>query len=236
MTDLPDVLPHDDLKEVFPDVFTVTGQMPIGPDGEIKISRNMTVVREAGTLTLLNTVRLIEAALATLDGLGTVRHIVKLGSFHGRDDAFYVRRYPGAAMWAPPSMPHERGVTTDRQLGDDAVPISDASVFVFRTSSTPEALVLLARHGGILVACDSFQNTEVPDQFHSADTGRRVPNLIGRGIIGPGWRRSAKPDASDFRRLADLEFRHLLPAHGTPLLDDARAVLRARISDALESG
>ncbi len=235
MSDLPELLPHDDLRQVFPNIFCVTGQMPVGPGGTIKISRSMTIVREGTALTLLNTVRLSDQGLTALDALGTVTHLVKLGSFHGRDDAFYVRRYPDATMWAPPEMPHERGVVTDRDLGPDSTPVSDASVFVLETSSRPEALLRLDREGGILIVCDSFQNRETPDHFHSDDALQRTPKLFGRGIVGPGWLRAAEPEASDFERLATLPFQHLLPAHGIPLLNDARSVLRARIAEAFST-
>ena len=165
MADLPELLPHDELQQVFPDVFTVKGQMGVGPGGAIKISRNMTVVREGEALTLLNVIRLNEEGLAALGALGTVTHIVKLGSFHGRDDSFYIQRHPGASMWAPPGMPHDRGVVTDRELGSYSVPISDAEYFLFETSSTVEALLRLDREGGILISCDSLQNWGAPDRF-----------------------------------------------------------------------
>ena len=236
MTELPELLLHDDITEVFSGVFSVTGQMPVGPGGAIKISRNMTVVRDGGALTLLNTVRLSEEGLAALDALGTVAHVVKLGSFHGRDDAFYTQRYPDATMWAPPGMPHERGVATGCELGPGAVPIPGASAFIFETSSLSEALIVLEREGGILIACDSFQNRETPDHFHSENAMQSAPKLFGRGVIGPGWRNAAKPQASDFERLEQLPFRHLLSAHGTPLLNDARSVIRARIAEAFGSG
>jgi hypothetical protein len=37
-------------------------------------------------------VRLDEPSLAELEKLGRVANVVKIGSLHGRDDAFYVSR------------------------------------------------------------------------------------------------------------------------------------------------
>jgi len=52
-------------------------------------------------LTLINSIRLDDAGLAQLDALGLVAHVVKIGSIHGRDDAFYKAHY-GATFWAAP--------------------------------------------------------------------------------------------------------------------------------------
>jgi hypothetical protein len=97
MDELPELLPHGELEEIFPDIFVVKGQMKLGPGRAIHFSRNMTVVREGEDLTLFNVVRLDDAGLAALDALGRVAKLVKLGSYHGRDDAFYCRRYPESA-------------------------------------------------------------------------------------------------------------------------------------------
>ena len=48
----------------------------------------MAIVRDGGSLTLINTVRLDEAGLEAMDALGAVGDIVMLGASHGRDDAF----------------------------------------------------------------------------------------------------------------------------------------------------
>jgi len=226
MVDLPECLPHGELQQVFPDVYVVTGQIHVGPGGVLSASRNMTVVREDGELTLVNTVRLDDRGLTELDALGQVRHIVKLGSFHGRDDAFYVQRYPDATLWAPPGMPHDRGVVTDRELGSGAMPLSDAELFVFATAGNIEAILRLGREGGILLPCDSLQNVETPDEYYNDAAKVALAKFFGRALIGLGWFNAAKPEASDFERIGAMQFGHLLPAHGTPLLHEARSALQ----------
>ena len=112
--------PHGDIEEVFPDVFFVTGTTtPVFQGERWQYSRNMTVVRHETSLTLINTVRLDDAGLAALERLGTVENVVKLGGFHGIDDAFYVDRY-GATLWGLPGAEHESGKQSDRFLGEDA--------------------------------------------------------------------------------------------------------------------
>jgi hypothetical protein len=93
MGELLPALPHGRIEEVFPDVFFVTGTMKTVLMGaHWHFSRNMTIVRDGDALTLINTVRLDEPSLAELEKLGRVANVVKIGSLHGRDDAFYVSR------------------------------------------------------------------------------------------------------------------------------------------------
>lgn len=73
-----------------------------------KSSRNMVIVRENGELTLINTVRLDEEGLTALEHLGHVKNVVRIGAFHGYDDAFYLDRYH-AQLWAIKGMIHQSG-------------------------------------------------------------------------------------------------------------------------------
>ena len=233
MSDLVPVMPHGALREVFPDLFFVTGtSRPTFMSMSWQFSRNMTVVRDGDALTLVNTVRLDEPALAELDRLGQVKHVVKLGDFHGMDDRFYVERY-GATQWGLAGMVHDGDRRADRELAvSGELPIEGASLFVFETSQRPEGLLLLEREGGVLISCDSLQNWAEVDAFFSEESAAKMKSLgfIRPANIGPGWRMACKPEAKDFARLGALPFQHLLPAHGTPILGDARAQLSATFS------
>lgn len=85
-------LPHGPLVEIVPDLFVVTGTFRIAL-GAIGFPRNMTVLRRGHELTLFNTVRLTTEAERELAALGEVRHVVRLGAFHGADDGYYLHRY-----------------------------------------------------------------------------------------------------------------------------------------------
>ena len=232
MTDFPPCLPHGELREVLPDIFFVTGQVRPDFNGQqFQFSRNMTVVRDGDELTLLNTLRLNDEELTRLEALGRVVNLVKLGAFHGRDDAFYIDRY-GAKLWALPGMPHERGVTTDVELvPGQPGPCAGSSVFSFETSSSPEAVLVLEREGGIVVSCDSLHNWSGPDQYFDETSAVMMKNggFFHPANIGPGWLRGSKPQASDFSRLRELSYRHLLSAHGEPLHDRAREAVNETI-------
>ncbi len=94
MDPFPEALPDGPIEEVFPDVFFVTGTMQTQLMGaHWHFSRNMTVVRDGGVLSLINSVRLDAAGLALLDAFGRVVQVLRIDSLHGRDDAFYKARY-----------------------------------------------------------------------------------------------------------------------------------------------
>lgn len=223
--------PHGELEEVFPGIFFVTGTMKTVLMGaNWHFSRNMTVVREGDALTLINTVRLDDAGLAKLESLGRVANVVRIGSLHGLDDAFYKSRYD-ATYWALPGMPHEQGVAADRELVPDGeVPFAGCSVFVFRTTKLPEAILRIDRAGGVLVACDALQNWVAPNEFFS-DESREL--MTGMGFfqsanLGPVFMKVNEPKGEDFVRLRELSFRHALCGHGSPLRDTAKQAYAER--------
>jgi hypothetical protein len=59
MHTFPEQLPHGDIQEIFPDVFFVKGQIKFDNQGNTaQFSRSMTIVRDNGSLTIINSVRL----------------------------------------------------------------------------------------------------------------------------------------------------------------------------------
>ena len=222
-TEFPAQLPHGPIEEIFPDVFQVNGTIAMKPI--FRFDRNMTIVRQNGELTLINTVRLDEAGLAKLDELGQVKHVMRLGFFHDRDDPFYVDRY-GAKMWALPGHEHALELQADVEMSADTeLPLADASLFVFETTSKPEAILRLDAEGGILIPCDSLQNWEKPNQYFNfvSKLLMRMMGFLKPTNVGPGWIKFTKPGASDFERLNALSYKHVLPAHGTPVKNTAHA-------------
>lgn len=216
--------PHSDLKEIFPHIFFVMGTNKVTYNGvNLQHSRNMVVVRHDKKLTLINTVRLDEKGLAALDRLGEVENIVRIGAFHGRDDAFYLDHYQ-AKLWALKGMSHDSGKQTDIELVPGGqIPFPGCSLFVFETSVHPEGILHLDQQGGILVTCDSIKNWLMADEFFSLETTKlyEEQSFFGPATISEVWKQACQVKASDLERLKTLSFRHLLSAHGGPLLNDA---------------
>lgn len=225
MKKFKEAMPHSSIEEVFEDVFFVTGTMKNEFFGSMwHFSRNMTVVRENGKLTLFNTVRLDDAGLAELDKLGEVANVVRLGDMHGVDDPFYVDRY-NAAFWALPGMKLQEGLTGARELKEGGeMPVSGASFFAFQTVKRPEGILRLDREGGIMIACDSLQNWVAPDDYFDAQTVATMENLgfFKPANLGPAWMMESQPQAADFVRLKEIPFKHAFCGHGIPLLETAQ--------------
>jgi hypothetical protein len=228
MTEHPEAMPHGPIAEIFPDVFFVTGTMRGEFFGSVwQFSRNMTIVRDEGKLSLINAVRLDDAGLAALEQLGEVRNVIRLGSMHGRDDAFYVERFR-ALYWGLNGAP-DTGTPIDKQLVEGGeLPFPDGSVFVFTTTKLPEAIIRLARSGGIMLACDALQNWVAPDEFFSDTTAETMRGMgfFTPANLGPAWQQFNEPGRDDFVRLAEIPFSHALCGHGEPLRDHAQARYR----------
>ena len=220
--------PHSTIKEIFPNIFFVTGTNKTSYSGvDLQHSRNMIIVRDANKLSLINTVRLDDKGLAALDALGKVENVIRIGAFHGRDDAFYLDHYH-AKLWALKEMQHENNRPTDIELiPNGIIPFPACSLFVFETSVHPEGILHIAQEGGIMITCDSIKNWITPDEFFSTETAKlyEEQGFFGAATISDVWKQACKVDASDFVRLNSFEFHHLLSAHGEPLLNYAHEQL-----------
>lgn len=220
----PPAFAHGSIQEVLPDIFFVTGASIFEQGGNaIQKSNNMVIIRDGQKLTLINTLRLNEEGLKALDKLGKVTNVVRLGAFHDRNDIFYLDRYQ-AKLWAVKGMVHKNNRQADFLIGEtDATLLPDASFFKFESTSQPEAILHLARQGGILITCDSIKNWTKVDEYFSEKTGKE---FLEQGLIKPVsvdkiWLGAMKPKNSDFAKLKKLQFRHLFSAHGEPNIDTA---------------
>lgn len=232
MSAFPAAMAHGSIREVFPDVFFVTGTMKNEFFGSMwHFSRNMTIVREGDALTLVNTVRLSPEGLAALDELGRVVNVVRIGDMHGMDDAFYVDRYD-ATYWAMPGMSTEDRPNVSRQLVPGGeMPVRDASLFAFTSTTRPEGILRLDRDGGIMISCDSLQNWVGPDEFFDDPTIATMEkmNFFTETGIGLAWIHGSEPKADDFVRLKQLSFRHALCGHGEPAVGGVQPGYHAAI-------
>jgi len=242
-------LAHGELSEVFANIWFVRGAVKMPMLMPMKLSRSMTVLRNPGNdeLTLVNSMRLDERGLARLEKLGTVAHVIRLAGFHGRDDGFYRDRY-GARVHAL------RGQIYTRKLGgepraadaymephswlDEAspLPVPDASLKLFKTANPPEGMLLLHRDGGILVTGDALQNTPQPDEYFNlpAKWMMRKMGFFKPYNVGPGWLQFAKPAIAEVRSVLDLNFEHVLPAHGGAVIGDGKEKFRPALEGELK--
>mgnify|MGYP002078965632 CR=1 FL=1 len=219
----------------------MTGTIALPLALPVRFSRNMTVLRERERLVLVNSVRLDDAGLEALAKLGRVTDVIRLAGFHGADDAFYRDRF-GAKVWAIDGQRYTRGFAVDGEpyfeadvaaQASTALPVSGASLYLFSTHP-PEALLVLDRDGGIVIAGDALQNMGSTDEFFSffARPMMRLMGFIKPHNVGPGWLKQAKPTKERLLGVLDLDFGVVLPAHGAPVLTNAKALYRPAIERA----
>jgi hypothetical protein len=190
-------------------------------------------------LALLNPIRLSADGEAAVEALGIVRHVVRLGAFHGIDDPYTVTRF-GAEFWCQAGSTAYPDPKPDHELTEGGpLPFADGELFVFRQARKPECAVLLQRDKGLLVTCDGIQH--YGDYARHSWLARLVMPFMGfprRAIVGPFWLKyqMKQGDAikSDFARLLELEFEALVSAHGTPLMHGAKEAVREAIDRAFK--
>ncbi|MFK7864490.1 MAG: hypothetical protein AB8B95_09740 [Pseudohongiellaceae bacterium] len=231
MTDNSKVYPHGNVEAVAENIFMVRGSINVNP--VVRISRNMAIVRHGDELSLINPVRVNSQVESEIDALGKISHVVRLGAFHGLDDAYYVNKY-SAVMWA------QEGGTTYTQpkiekviSADCQLPFPNAKVFEFSGSLQPECVVLISTGAGLLLTCDAIQN--YGDYSYNNLLAKLLMPFIGfpkTTIVGPIWLKYMTPENGslefEFRKLLNLEFDSLLAAHGTLLRKGAKnAVAKA---------
>ncbi len=229
------VCPHDSIEQIADEVFMVRGSVKLNP--LLRISRNMAIVRHDGELTLINPLRLSGTELSRLDELGTVRHLVRMGAFHGQDDPFYMDRYQ-PRFWSQAGGTTYTEPAIDEKIDDQTtLPFPDAKVRCFRGTKQPEAVILLARGKGLLLTTDGIQH--YGDYSYNNLPARLLMPYIGfprTTIIGPFWMKLMTPEGeslkAEFDEILELEFDSLLSAHGTFLETDAHEGVQKAVSSA----
>src|SRR5262249_46988879 len=158
----------------------------------------------------LNPVRLSDAAERELLAQAPFKHAVRLGTYHGRDDAYYVDKY-GVEFWGVPgeqTYPEPR--FTHEVTEGGPFPIPGARAVVFGRAPRAECAVHLPQHR-LLVTCDSVQHYD-HDPLVSL-LGKVVMYPMGfftPCVIGPIWLKAVTPPGgsvrADFERVLALDF------------------------------
>lgn len=239
---------HGSITKIFENIWFVKGAVKMPMLMPMKISRSMTVLKDAetGELTLVNSMRLSEKGLAELEKIGNIKNVIRLAGFHGRDDGFYRDRY-GAKIFAIKGQSYTRKFDDGSDLEvymqpdvwldkNSELPIKNAELIVIESSSPSEAVLLLQTEGGVLVAGDALQNTPEPDEYVNfiGKIAMRKMGFYKAHNVGPGWLQFASPEATEVRSLLNLNFEHVLPAHGDAVVGQAKEKFRPNIEGELK--
>lgn len=239
-------------------LWVVHGAFSMAPLGILAVPRTMVVVRHSGgRLCLIHTMRLDEAGEAALRALGKVDSVVRLGSFHGVDDDYYVRTFgatsyvlpgcplptgsPSTPVWMKPSTAAADGIAPPPDL-----PIPGAKLFRFNVAKAEGALYLpqfgtpgggVCGGGGTLVVCDAVMNVSTRPA-HLGWLPTTAFRLLGWTGLRPAplWYRGMKrlgglddaAMAAEYHRLLDAHpFDALVCVHGDVIVSGAHGRVTA---------
>lgn len=204
----------------------------------MRMSRNMIVLKNKNDLVLINPVRMNNNNLSKLDELGNVKHILRLGDFHGLDDAFYLDRYQ-CEFWAQNGqdtykLPKASTIITS----STEAPFPNSQFFIFENAKFPEAALLLKEHK-LLITTDSVQYHA--DWSYFTRFTKFAFKLLGFKIginIGPPWLKRVTPKGTslkfDFEKLLLLDFDAIVAAHGLLLESGAKDILSQEVHSAFK--
>lgn len=191
----------------------------------------MTVLRQDGGLTLVNTVRLSEDGLTELEALGEVRHVLRIGGWHGSDDAFYKDRY-GCPVTAIKGQRYFDGTTAEKGNTyfapdhwideDDALPITGASLYIVHTNP-PEAILRIPAGGGTLITADALMHwPSADDRFNFLGrVGMKMGGMLKPYSMMPPWVDKYHPPRAEVAGILELDFHNVLPGHGQAVIGSA---------------
>lgn len=235
MSDQSKIYPHGEVERIDENIFMVRGSIKMNP--MMRVTRNMAIVRQGDELSLINPIRVSAEIESQIEALGVVKHIVRLGAFHGVDDTYYSEKY-STSMWSQPGGSTYTVPKIDNEISAGcALPFSNAEIIEFDGSVQPECILLMKVGKGLLLTCDAIQN--YGDYSYNNLFAKLLMPFIGfprATIVGPIWLKYMTPEKqsleTQFRKLLALEFDSLLAAHGTLLKTGAYIAVEKAIDKA----
>jgi len=233
----PAVQPHDKfITKVTDNVYTVHGCFQF--KGPIRFGLCMTLYKnDDGEITIMNSNRVSKKVEDEIRKLGTVKHVCRIVSNHGRADEYYVETF-GATYWdIPGAQEHPKSSTVPAttnilEVGGPLPGIPDSKLMLLDNLSQPDGMVLLKDGGGIIVGGDFIQNGR----------GSKHDSFIFKKVIGPvsGIKTHAlttPPTYQEFYGKGEdmsvncpvilaLEFDTIICAHGSSVVGGAKEDLR----------
>lgn len=232
MTEYAAATAQDSIVEIFPDVYLLRGSIRIA--SMMQMNRNMLIVKQGQDLILINAVRLNDQGLKQLEQLGSVKHVIRLGDFHGLDDQFYLDQYQ-PEFWSQVGHATYPNLIPQHVIDKNTVsPIKDSQFFIYASAKYPEAALLLQDHQ-LLITTDSVQYWD--DWKYMNFLSKIILYVMGFRLglfIGGPWLKKVSTQKNslkvDFEQLLKLDFIHLIAAHGNVLKNTAKTELNKVVS------
>lgn len=202
------------------------------------MNRNMVVVRDGQDLIIINAVRLNDENLQYLNQLGVVKHVIRLGDFHGLDDQYYLDTF-SANFWSQEQHQTYPELVPNKIIDTDVMPpIKNSQFFIFKSAKFPESVLLLKEYK-LLITTDSIQYWN--HWGHTSFLSKIILFVMGFRLgffIGKPWLKRVSSHQNslkdDFQKLLALDFTSLVAAHGDVLKDEAKIMLKGVLSQTFE--
>ena len=209
----------------------------------------MTAVRLAGgDLWLHSPTRCTPAALAALEALGPVRHLVAPNPAHWTFLEAWQRRCPEAVTWAAPNLRRRRqvrrsGVRLDHDLGEEPPEAwaGEIDQVVIPGGMGFREVAFGHRASRTVVLTDLVLNLELdrlpaPTRAYARATGTAAPHGSTPRYIRPVIRLRRRDAAAAVNRVLAWEPERVVFAHGRPFEEDGAARLREGLAWLLGRG
>jgi hypothetical protein len=224
------------LKSVAEDIWVHESEVRV-PVGYLPVQ--MTVVRgPLGGLLLHSPVAIDDATEAELGRLGVVEAIVAPSCLHYLFLRSASTRFPRARVFGPPGLERKLpGVAFEPLPATGALPVIEGGLEVLRIAGAPSMNEHVFLHG----ASRTLLITDLIFNIHRCGS----PALRALLWLGRTWKRPAQSLAWRFlgkdrgalgRSFGDVlawDFERIVPAHGDPIVEDARGRLRKAFEWAL---
>eukprot|EP00171_Calliarthron_tuberculosum_P022153 IDg22153t1 len=211
----------------------------------------MTIVREGGDLTLINSFRVPANVEDEILQLGAIRRVVKLGQYHGAaGDAYWVRspRFSNPEYWAPHAATVAAGLVVTHTLQSGAQPpINGALLSSMADIPFPEYVMTVPtlKSGRLLITCDALMHIcsvddlpagsremlEKHEYIFEQGVPRPTRNWTGTvvGVCGSG------PLKTWMEELIEMEWSCFVSAHGPPIVNCDHSKIMEAVDSLLSS-
>lgn len=226
------VLPHGELEELAPGLWSLTGSLPM------PLRRNMIVYRLPDRSLLLHSViALDESGMAKLDALGKPAIMIVPASGHRMDAVFYKRRYPKLKVISPAASRAkvEQVIKTEGTCEEvlPALGIGLHPMLGFRQGEIAYELPINPplNGGRALVLCDALANADHPPGLGGklvevvlggVKTRLGVPRIVRVMMV-----KEKEAARGAIKRLAEIKNLEVISvAHGRPVRGNCAEALR----------
>jgi hypothetical protein len=222
------ILPHGDLEELAPGLWSLTGSLPF------PLKRNMIAYRlPDGTLLLHSVIALDEAGMAKLDALGKPSIMIVPAAGHRMDAGFYKRRYPNLRVVSPAAARAkvEHVIKVDATCEEALPPLGVGLHPMLGFNDGEIAYELPIAGGRALVLCDALANPDHPPGIGGKlvrvilggiKTRLGVPRIVRLMLV-----KEKEAARGAIARLADIKNVSIVSvAHGRPIRDNCSEALR----------